>query len=88
LASFALAVQSLRAAPPTANADAVAALPSDGPGPAEPTEGQPAAAQTTGETEPEAPRQAPSLRRELRAIATLYAACCLLPWLVGTMFAE
>lgn len=32
-------------------------------------------------------RQKPTLRRELRAIATLYVACCALPWLIGTMFA-
>lgn len=78
LAGLALAVGALRRRPlgntPLAEA-------------AESTQVVPPTADATRRAKPRQPLPEASLGRELRAIVVLYAACCVLPALVGTVFA-
>ena len=72
--------------PATAIANPIAVAVEAAAEPGESTE--PASSQPDPAAEPrDAAPIRPTLRRELRAIATLYASGSVLPWLVGTMFA-
>jgi len=66
----------------------IALAPEDVPGAAADLAAKPQVEAEARDEEPSAKPEAPTLGRELRAIGVLYVAVCVLPALVGTMFAS